>query len=185
MLSNQSLLYRQTSSLLPSNRNRSLFVYSLVHAYGLLTTCTDPTTRRFVVVRPRPAGEKELLAYHTRDYLEYAMVQSNDAQNLLIASEFGLEDVRSIPNLSSGRVIPATGLPKISWDQRLHHTSRGSYLDRSSCHQKRCFRCSHLLGWGQVLAYFVVAFLAKLTQLLRVWQTSRRKSTGFGLLLRS
>jgi len=94
--------YWQTSSLLPSNKNRSLLVYSLIHAYGLLTTChgTDKTSRRFVVVRPRPAGEKELLAYHTRDYLEYVMARSSDAQNLLIASEFGLEDVRSILDLS-------------------------------------------------------------------------------------
>ncbi|OJA15456.1 hypothetical protein AZE42_02207 [Rhizopogon vesiculosus] len=82
----------KTSSLLPSNRNRSLLVYSLIHAYGLLTTCNDQTSRRFVVVRPRPAGEKELLAYHTHDYLKYAMAQPSDAQNLLIASQFGLED---------------------------------------------------------------------------------------------
>lgn len=96
------LLHWQASSLLPSNRNRSFLVYSLIHAYGLLTTCTDQTSRRFVVVQPRPAGEKELLAYHTHDYLEYAMSQSSDARNLLVASEFGLEDVRSISNLSSG-----------------------------------------------------------------------------------
>lgn len=80
------------SSRLPSNRNRSLLVYSLVHAYGLLATCTGQESQRFLVVRPRPAGQKELLAYHTRDYLEYVMNQSSDAQNLLEASEFGLED---------------------------------------------------------------------------------------------
>lgn len=80
------------SSRLPSNRNRSFLVYSLVQAYGLLTTCTDQASQRFLIVRPRPAGKKELLAYHTHDYLEYAMNQSSDAQHLLGASEFGLED---------------------------------------------------------------------------------------------
>jgi len=54
-----------------------------------------------MVVQPRPAGEKELLAYHTHDYLQYAMTQSSEAHNLRIASEFGLEDVRSILGIRS------------------------------------------------------------------------------------
>jgi len=124
------------SSRLPSNRNRSLLVHSLVHAYGLLATCPGQAPQRFLVVRPRPAGKKELLAYHTHDYLEYAMNESSDAQNLPEASEFGLEDVR-IPNrfchLATCQYIYA-GLPHVSWNQGLYHTSCRSYFDWSSCH---------------------------------------------------
>ncbi|KAG0706890.1 hypothetical protein DFH29DRAFT_898822 [Suillus ampliporus] len=128
----------KTSSLLPSNRNRSLLVYSLIHAYGLLTTCTDQTPQRFLVVRPRPAGEKELLVYHTHDYLDYAMAQSSDAQNLLIASEFGLEDdcpmfrgIKDYITQVAGATLTGAAVIRndvsdiaICWDGGRHHAKK-------------------------------------------------------------
>lgn len=82
----------KVSSLLPSNRNRSLLVHSLVTALGLFKA-VDPGGRKCIqVLRPRKATARELLAYHTRDYLEYALSPSSDYQDQAQAMEFGLED---------------------------------------------------------------------------------------------
>ena len=89
----------QVSSLLPSNRNRSLLVHSLVSALGLFKAA-DPAGRKCIqVLRPRKATARELLAYHTRDYLECALRPrgSSDDQDQSQIAEFGLEDVRPFP----------------------------------------------------------------------------------------
>ncbi|KAG1795211.1 uncharacterized protein HD556DRAFT_1431842 [Suillus plorans] len=59
-------LVKVSTRIYESIVNCSLFVYSLVHAYGLLATCTGQESQRFLVVRPRPAGQKEFLGYHTQ-----------------------------------------------------------------------------------------------------------------------
>lgn len=69
-------------------------VHSLVTALGLFKA-VDPGGRKCIqVLRPRKATARELLAYHTRDYLEYALSPSSDYQDQAQAMEFGLEDVR-------------------------------------------------------------------------------------------
>lgn len=45
-------------------------------------------------LRPRRATSRELLAYHTRDYLDYALNPSNDYEDSAQVARFGLEDVR-------------------------------------------------------------------------------------------
>ncbi|KAG6330652.1 hypothetical protein ID866_8439 [Astraeus odoratus] len=82
----------QVSSLLPSNRNRSLLVHSLVTALGLFKAVHPDGRKCIQVLRPRRASVRELMAYHTRDYLEYALSPSNDHQDQSQMTEFGLED---------------------------------------------------------------------------------------------
>jgi histone deacetylase 8 len=83
------------SSLLPSNKNRSLLVHSLVSAYGTHSLALPADGQKCIkFLRPRRATSKELLAYHTRNYLDYALNPSNDYEDLSQIAEFGLEDVR-------------------------------------------------------------------------------------------
>ena len=82
------------SSLLPSNRNRSLLVHSLVKAFKLLTTGHAYTSSSLKIINPKPAEYKDLAAFHTRDYLDFVLDPnslSDDGQR----SEFGLEEVSS------------------------------------------------------------------------------------------
>ncbi|CCL99398.1 uncharacterized protein FIBRA_01416 [Fibroporia radiculosa] len=82
------------SSLLPSNRNRSLLVHSLVKAFGLLdpSACNEKTCLH--ILRPTPAGHKDLLLYHTRDYLELVLKPNNEhfTHDSNRKAEFGLEE---------------------------------------------------------------------------------------------
>ena len=84
------------SSLLPSNRNRSLLVHSLVSAFGIQSLALLNGQKCVKFLRPRRATSKELLAYHTRNYLDYALNPSNDHEDLSQGAEFGLEDVRAL-----------------------------------------------------------------------------------------
>jgi hypothetical protein len=85
----------QASSLLPSNKHRSLLVHSLVSALGVLSLVTLDHQKCFKVLRPRRATQKDLLSYHTRDYLEYALNPSSDYGDQAQISKYGLEDVRT------------------------------------------------------------------------------------------
>ena len=82
------------SSLLPSNKNRSLLVHSLVSAFCIQSLPLPDGQKCIRFLRPRRATGKELLAYHTRNYLDYALNPSNDYEDLSQVAEFGLEDVR-------------------------------------------------------------------------------------------
>ena len=66
----------QTSSLLPSNRNRSALVHTLANAYGLL----KPESRKCVVIRPRRAERKDLERYHEKGYLGMILLNQTSAQ---------------------------------------------------------------------------------------------------------
>ncbi|KAF9220724.1 histone deacetylase 8 [Gyrodon lividus] len=79
----------KVSSLLPSNKNRSLLVHSLVSALGLLS---PDDQKRFKLLRPRRATQRDLLSYHTRDYLGYALNPSSNHEDQAQLSQFGLED---------------------------------------------------------------------------------------------
>ncbi|KAG8725729.1 hypothetical protein FRC11_001598, partial [Ceratobasidium sp. 423] len=75
------------SSLLPSNRNRSALVHTLVNAYGLLKrpNCT--------LVKPGKASRRDLERYHEAGYLDYVLEpRRNDESSKSDVTEFGLED---------------------------------------------------------------------------------------------
>ncbi|KAI9568674.1 hypothetical protein HD554DRAFT_2021839 [Boletus coccyginus] len=82
----------RVSSLLPSNKNRSLLVHSLVSAFGIQSLALPNGQKCIKFLRPRRATSQELLAYHTRNYLDHALNPSNDHEDLSQGAEFGLED---------------------------------------------------------------------------------------------
>ncbi|KAK2459609.1 hypothetical protein APHAL10511_008364 [Amanita phalloides] len=73
------------SSLLPSNKKRSLLVHSLIKSLGFLHP-HGPLD----LVRPQPASLKELAQYHDRDYLNY--IFSNDFRQISEDGQWGLQD---------------------------------------------------------------------------------------------
>lgn len=75
----------QSSSLLPSNRNRSAFVHALITSLGLLRR-----SHQLTVLRPCPASQLELTSYHDRSYIEALLADPPDPAS---CKEFGLEDV--------------------------------------------------------------------------------------------
>lgn len=84
------------SDLLPSNPKRSSLTHGLIQAYGLLNHATVD------VVDPEPATRRELLSYHTAEYLDALW----EAESGEIAdddlSRFGLEhDCPVFPGLKS------------------------------------------------------------------------------------
>lgn len=87
----------QISSLLPSNKQRSMVVYALVSAMSLMSP-EFSNTRRIQVVNPRRATYKDLAIYHSRDYLDFVLDPKNSMRGLSAnsdeANNFGLEDVR-------------------------------------------------------------------------------------------
>ncbi|KAI0937662.1 hypothetical protein AcW1_001515 [Taiwanofungus camphoratus] len=84
----------KTSSLLPSNKNRSLLVHSLVKAYGLLNPQSNDQQSRLQLLRPVPADYKALSAYHSRDYLEFVLSpqKSPHSDGASQQTEYGLEE---------------------------------------------------------------------------------------------
>lgn len=98
----------QVSSLLPSNKNRSLLVHSLVSAFGLQSLASPDGQKCIKFIRPRRATSKMLLAYHTRNYLDYALNPSNDYEDSTQVAEFGLEDVRALLYVCRRDIIYAT-----------------------------------------------------------------------------
>ncbi|KAH7882445.1 hypothetical protein F5I97DRAFT_1987421, partial [Phlebopus sp. FC_14] len=126
------------SSQLPSNKNRSFLVHSLVSALGILSSVTSDGRKRFTALRPRRASAKELLAYHTRDYLEYALNPSSDHEDQSQTTEFGLEDdcppfhnMHEYMQLVAGATLTAVDVIKenmadvaICWDGGRHHAQK-------------------------------------------------------------
>ncbi|KIJ61496.1 hypothetical protein HYDPIDRAFT_96532 [Hydnomerulius pinastri MD-312] len=136
--SNVTCPANQVSSLLPSNKNRSLLVHSLVSALGILSEVASNGQKYFRVLRPRRASLRELLAYHTRDYLEYALNPSRNHEDQTQVAEFGLEDdcppfhnMHEYIHLVAGATLTAVGAIKegscdvaICWDGGRHHAQK-------------------------------------------------------------
>ena len=76
----------QSSSLLPSNRNRSAFVHALVTSLGLLS---HP---QLTILRPSPASRRDLTSYHDPSYID-ALLAHPPSLDPASCKEFGLEDV--------------------------------------------------------------------------------------------
>ncbi|KAF8755419.1 Arginase deacetylase [Rhizoctonia solani] len=77
----------RVSSLLPSNRNRSALVHTLVSAYGLLKRANC------ILVKPGKASRRDLERYHEAGYLDYALQPHRDDETGKgNVTEFGLED---------------------------------------------------------------------------------------------
>ncbi|KJA14845.1 hypothetical protein HYPSUDRAFT_413674 [Hypholoma sublateritium FD-334 SS-4] len=130
------------SSLLPSNRKRSVIVHSLVSSLGLLNNTTTTCKRRLEVISPRKATYKELAAYHTRDYLEVVLDRTSDRQRSGsepgLNAELGLEDdcpmfagLAEYVQLVGGATLTATkalqqNLTDIAlcWDGGRHHARK-------------------------------------------------------------
>ncbi|KAI0330065.1 histone deacetylase complex protein [Cubamyces sp. BRFM 1775] len=137
----------KASSLLPSNKNRSLLVHSLVKAYGLLETqrtCTDAaggTKCRLQILRPIPAEVKDLVAYHDREFVEHILISQKASLPLPkheTDSEYGLEEdcpafaglpeyIRLVAgaSLTAARSLREGGANvSISWDGGRHHAQK-------------------------------------------------------------
>ncbi|KAI6150070.1 hypothetical protein EDD17DRAFT_1492416 [Pisolithus thermaeus] len=127
------------SSSLPSNRNRSFLVHSLATALGLFKAVNPDNGQKYLrVLRPRRATTRELLVYHTRDYLEYALNPSRDYQDKSQIAEFGLEDdcppfhnMHEYIQLVAGATLTAVDALKddicdvaICWDGGRHHAQK-------------------------------------------------------------
>ncbi|KAI0764765.1 histone deacetylase complex protein [Fomes fomentarius] len=127
------------SSLLPSNRNRSLLVHSLVKEFGLLNAQDGDGRPSARPIRPAPADLKELSAYHDRDYLEHLLAGDvKRAPDHLKDTEYGLEeDCPSFPHLpeyvrlvggaslSAARVLREDQADiAICWDGGRHHAQK-------------------------------------------------------------
>ncbi|EJF58949.1 histone deacetylase complex protein [Dichomitus squalens] len=127
------------SSQLPSNRNRSFLVHSLVKAFGLLKPPGRDSVAGIQPLRPLPAQFKELSAYHDRDYLERLLQgevygATNDTQH----TEYGLEeDCPAFPHLPdyvryvAGATLAAARALKddtadisVCWDGGRHHAQK-------------------------------------------------------------
>lgn len=77
----------KSSSLLPSNRNRSAFVHALVTSLGLLRR----SDRQLTVFRPSPASRHDLTSYHDPSYID-ALLSDPPGLDPASCKEFGLED---------------------------------------------------------------------------------------------
>ncbi|EIW55921.1 histone deacetylase 8 [Trametes versicolor FP-101664 SS1] len=130
----------KASSLLPSNKNRSLLVHTLAKAYGLLSP-REPEgsgSATLTVLRPIPADTKELSAYHDRDYLEFVLKSNQAPSEEDMNAEFGIEeDCPAFPHLpeyvrlvGGATLIAAKALRNnqaevaICWDGGRHHAQK-------------------------------------------------------------
>ncbi|KAI6104185.1 hypothetical protein F5141DRAFT_1127734 [Pisolithus sp. B1] len=129
----------KASSLLPSNKNRSFLVHSLATALCQFKATNPESGQKYLrVLRPRRATARELLVYHTRDYLEYALNPSRDYQDQSQIAEFGLEDdcppfhnMHEYIQLVAGATLTAVEALKddvcdiaICWDGGRHHAQK-------------------------------------------------------------
>ncbi len=115
----------EAASRLPSNKNRSKIVHSLVNSLGLLKTAQ--------VVRPVPATVRELREYHSDDYLDVVL-----DDNALPSTLHGLtDDCPVFPGLSSYVQLVAGATPNCSqgpaitdvaicWDGGRHHAQKSA-----------------------------------------------------------
>lgn len=136
--------HNQTSSLLPSNKNRSLLVHSLIKYYGLLEPMGEPGTRAMLrVVSPILATVEDLNLYHARRYTDFVLNPRNYAQPDLNASEcaeFGIEDVRELSRILSLCLLLDTGLSWLSFAPAVRSSSRGG------CNNRYVFPSDSLIG---------------------------------------
>ncbi|KAI0674128.1 histone deacetylase complex protein [Trametes maxima] len=128
------------SSLLPSNRNRSLLVHTLVKAFGLLSPSNDGDNLRCTLqpLRPIPADVRELATYHDKDFVQYLLQDAMKSPTNESCSEYGLEeDCPAFPNLPeyvklvAGATLTAAkslreGLADVAicWDGGRHHAQK-------------------------------------------------------------
>ncbi|KAI0746555.1 histone deacetylase complex protein [Daedaleopsis nitida] len=129
----------KVSSLLPSNRNRSLLVHSLVKEFGLLNAQSKDDAACAKPLRPSPADLKDLSAYHDRDYLDHLLngvVKRAPDQGK--DTEYGLEEdcpsfahlpeyVRLVAgaSLSAARALREDQADiAICWDGGRHHAQK-------------------------------------------------------------
>ncbi|KAF8734939.1 deacetylase, partial [Rhizoctonia solani] len=123
----------RVSSLLPSNRNRSALVHTLVSAYGLLKRANC------ILVKPGKASRRDLERYHEAGYLDYALQPHRDDETGKgNVTEFGLEDDCEVfPGLDeyiytvAGATLTATKAIQstmfdvaICWDGGRHHAHK-------------------------------------------------------------
>ncbi|TFK41576.1 histone deacetylase 8 [Crucibulum laeve] len=132
----------KVSSLLPSNKKRSMIVHSLISSLGLMKPDFS-TTSRLQVINPRRATYKELAVYHSRDYLDFVLearhIDSSPASLCTgTNTEFGLEDdcppFSGLPDyvrLVAGATLTAadalrqeTADVAICWDGGRHHAQK-------------------------------------------------------------
>ncbi|KAG8694802.1 hypothetical protein FRC08_008249 [Ceratobasidium sp. 394] len=142
----------QTSSLLPSNRNRSALVHTLANAYGLL----KPENGRCLVVRPRRAERKDLERYHEKAYLDYVLQAHDDSEDEVrreTDTVFGLEDDCPVfPRLDdyialvAGATLTAAQAVQsgrfdvaICWDGGRHHAHKAHAA--GFCYVADCVLC--------------------------------------------
>jgi histone deacetylase 8 len=85
----------QTCSLLPSNRNRSTIVHALITAFDLIRSPPGEASYVVSLLRPSPACESDLTAYHDRSYVDALLADPPDMDRMN-RNEFGLEGVRAI-----------------------------------------------------------------------------------------
>ncbi|KAF8656535.1 hypothetical protein AX16_002499 [Volvariella volvacea WC 439] len=129
------------SSLLPSNKNRSIMVHSLINSLGLLSP-NYSSSRRIQVITPRKATYRELISYHSREYMDYILDPENasrtHASRIESDVEFGLEDdcppfpgLPSYVELVAGATLTAVealcrGIADVAvcWDGGRHHAHK-------------------------------------------------------------
>lgn len=132
------LISFQVSSLLPSNKNRSMIVHSLINSLGLMNPSFSQA-RRLRVVTPRRATYRDLAVYHTRDYLEMVLghekLRNPQQDSDVLNKEFGLEDVRQLFSFPTEdkdtNLAHSPGLSSLPRSRRLHPTSRRRHANRS------------------------------------------------------
>ncbi|EUC55380.1 histone deacetylase family protein [Rhizoctonia solani AG-3 Rhs1AP] len=136
------------SSLLPSNRNRSALVHTLVNAYGLLKR---PNCR---LVKPAKASRRDLERYHEAGYLDYVLQpHQSEVTSKGDVTEFGLEDDCEVfPGLDeymyvvAGATLTATKAIQsamfdvaICWDGGRHHAHKAHAA--GFCYVADCVLC--------------------------------------------
>lgn len=95
IVSNELVKY---SSLLPSNKNRSLLVHSLVKSYGLLSPGAS-SEANIRLMPPVPADRDALAMYHSNGYLDFILDPQNSSGDASASAgddgrhaEFGVEE---------------------------------------------------------------------------------------------
>ncbi|CAL1703160.1 unnamed protein product [Somion occarium] len=129
----------KVSSQLPSNKNRSLLVHSLVKELGLLSPrSSNSQCSRLQLLRPNLASANDLSSYHARDYLDYVLNCnhfSNDGTpfDAEKAAEYGIEEdcpwFQGLPayiRLVGGASLTVQGQADIAinWDGGRHHAQK-------------------------------------------------------------
>ncbi|KLO16512.1 histone deacetylase 8 [Schizopora paradoxa] len=124
------------SSLLPSNKNRSFLVHSLINKLNLLSNSTSPQElHKINIISPRRATKDELCLYHDEEYLDFVLDESHCQS---ATSDFGIEDDcppfsglhNYIPLVAGATIAAVDQLVKnlanvaICWDGGRHHAQK-------------------------------------------------------------